>query len=331
LWLGREKHRKTNVLLQLAICAAVGRDFLTFRFAGREPLHVVYIDYESKSRSLNRRYKAISVAMGLTLEEESLLKANLQIIQVRELERAGKTFPKFPVGHPKQGTPEYVEQSQSGLEWRGLISSHPADVYIIDPMRCLHAMDENDSRIEQLLSKIRVYFRGAAVVIAHHMRKRGEKDYTLTMDMRVWSDSARGSGAIKAHADVIVCQERTQEGETEVVHLGVFMKDGPDIGPIPLEESGHESFYWVVRPDLSTHLRQSYNALEKAGGKFPDKNAMVRVLVAAGIKKSSAYRHLKELGNYALLVERDGEWSLQTAQVVDEDKAGLDEVVEVRQ
>src|SRR6516164_8257987 len=38
LWLGREKNRKTNVLLQLAICAALGRDFLTLRFAGREPL-----------------------------------------------------------------------------------------------------------------------------------------------------------------------------------------------------------------------------------------------------------------------------------------------------
>src|SRR5580700_5571229 len=30
VWLGREKHRKSSVLLQFAICAAVGRPFLHF-------------------------------------------------------------------------------------------------------------------------------------------------------------------------------------------------------------------------------------------------------------------------------------------------------------
>ena len=43
-WIGREKHRKTNLLLQLAICAAAGRAFLSFPFAPAEPLRVVFVD-----------------------------------------------------------------------------------------------------------------------------------------------------------------------------------------------------------------------------------------------------------------------------------------------
>src|ERR1700730_10318692 len=46
-WIGREKHRKTNLLLQLAICAAIGRDFLGFRFRAPEPLRVTFVDYET--------------------------------------------------------------------------------------------------------------------------------------------------------------------------------------------------------------------------------------------------------------------------------------------
>jgi len=57
VWVGREKHRKTNVVLQCAICAALGRDFLWFRFAASAPVRVVFIDYESKSFSLQKRYQ----------------------------------------------------------------------------------------------------------------------------------------------------------------------------------------------------------------------------------------------------------------------------------
>ena len=60
--------------------------------------------------------------------------------------------------------------------------------------------------------------------------------------MRFWSDDARGSGAIKAHSDVIVCQERVIEEQEERLYLGAFLKDGPDVEPIPLAETGAQSF-----------------------------------------------------------------------------------------
>src|SRR5580700_2641081 len=82
VWVGREKHRKTNLVLQCAICAALGRDFLWFRFAASGPIRVVFIDYESKSSSLSKRYKAICKAMALSETDLKLLREKLRIIEV---------------------------------------------------------------------------------------------------------------------------------------------------------------------------------------------------------------------------------------------------------
>jgi len=38
VWIGHEKHRKTTLVLDFAIAAAVGQDFLGFRFAAPAPL-----------------------------------------------------------------------------------------------------------------------------------------------------------------------------------------------------------------------------------------------------------------------------------------------------
>jgi len=38
VWIGREKHRKSNLALQAAICIALGRPFLNFAHGTGEPL-----------------------------------------------------------------------------------------------------------------------------------------------------------------------------------------------------------------------------------------------------------------------------------------------------
>lgn len=86
VWVGKEKHRKSNLLLQCAICAALGRDFLSFHFAASQPQKVVLVDYESKNTrgTFWQRHSAICQAMGLTDEDKKLLKANLKVVLVRE-------------------------------------------------------------------------------------------------------------------------------------------------------------------------------------------------------------------------------------------------------
>jgi hypothetical protein len=303
VWLGREKHRKSNLILQFTVAAAAGRDFLGFRFVASRPLTVLLIDFESKSGSLRQRYGGITKAMGLSEKERRSLDANLKIIEVRRIRKLGRQFPKF--SH---------KASQDTKFWDELVASKPADIYVVDPLRTLHTADENDSTIEQLLSEMQRVFRRAVVIAAHHMRKAGENSCTLAQDMRAWSEGARGSSAIKATSDVIVLQERSinSKGE-EVVHLGSFLKDGPDIEPFPLMESDHESFYWEVVMAVPEHLQQSYEALTTPGGPFNGKSKVASELMRqCKVSKATAYRHIDAMIRARLLIEESGCFKVQT-------------------
>ena len=316
VWIGREKHRKTNILLQLSICAAVGRNFLHFPFTAPQPQRVVMVDYESKTRRLKERYEAICRAMVLGEEEKNRLKENLLIVEVPKAYKAGKSFPRFPVSSGKTRK----DEKKAEEFWQQFAKDYPADLYIFDPMRSMHAGKENDSTIEFLLTRLRRLFPGAAVVVAHHMRKTGSGDLSLSLkeDMRAWSDGARGSGAIKAHADVVVCQERKVEGDAEVVYWGAFQRDEADIEPMALDESEVRSFYWQVSPQVPEHLRASYDALKEAQRSFSDQSALAQVIQDAAHKpRSTAYRHIIQLKHLGLLVPRDGEW------VVAEEQTGV--------
>jgi RecA-family ATPase len=309
VWIGREKHRKSNLLLLLAIAAALGRSFLTFQYIARSPLRAVYVDYESKPTRLKQRYEGICSAMKLTIDEKRLLKDNLQIHLVRERLRTGSYIPRFPADANKdQGAADW---------WKNFRQRHSADLYIFDPMRCLHAGDENDSKIEQLLASLRLVFGKATIIVAHHMRKRDKKnDASLVGDMRAWSDGARGSVAIKAHSDVVVCQERVMENQTEVVYLGAFSKDAPDIEPLPLQESDAESFYWNISPHIPGYLRDSYNALRQAGTQFTSKSeAASAIKQATKVSRATAFRHVQGLEHRGLLVPEGAAMILKDGEV----------------
>ncbi len=309
IWLGEEKHRKSNMVLQYAVCAAIGRAFLNFR-CDCKPLRIVLIDYETSSDEMNRRREAIITAIdeawNLTDEEELLLCKNLRIIEVRRIERAGRIFPKFP----------YPAQRQAGDEartafWQELVALYPADVYILDPLRKFHSGPENDSQLESLLSEIRRVFR-AAVIAPHHMRKASEdgtgtRTRSLMKDMRAWSDNCRGTTAFKAHVDRIVCQERIMaDNGDEVIHFGVFGKTGADISPFALLESDHESFYFVPDTKVPELLVKAYDALKAARGPFDTKADAANAIVAKlFVNRSTAYRKVDDLMRHYLLISKD--------------------------
>jgi hypothetical protein len=183
----------------------------------------------------------------------------------------------------------------------------------------MHAQAENDSAIEALLNRVHEFFGSAAVVISHHLRKRDRNpghQHSLKDDMRVWADDARGSGAITAHADVIVCQERLVESGMEMLHLGAYLRDGADIEPMALRESHAESFLWKVAPDLPPELTHCLDALRQAGGEFPNRTAAAAVLQhTVGTARSTAFSRITDLFNRGLLAE-DGR-TLRIKEVVD--------------
>jgi len=308
VWLGREKHRKSNVILQLAICAALGRDFLGFRFVAEKPLRVTLIDFESKSGSLKQRYDGIAAAMELDEQAQQLLRENLHILEVKRIRKAGHIFPKFPL--PGKG-----KNREADLNfWRDLVVHNPADLYIIDPLRTLHSADENDSTIEALLTEMQRIFGQAAVILCHHMRKSGENACTLSQDMRTWSDGARGSSAIKAHTDTIVLQERTENGKgEEVVYLGAFLKDGADVNPFPVIETDHQSFFWVMKREVPEKLDSACQAL--VGGKYKNKGqAAAAIQKQTGVGRATAWRHLDELIRLNIVIE-DSDGFISTGAV----------------
>lgn len=309
VWVGREKHRKSNLILQCAICAALDKNFLNFVYRLPNPARVVIFDYESKGVSLKRRYDAICNGMDLTPEDRQLLKENLRIVDVRRWLQAEGSFARFPANVKS------AENKRADTFWAKLKKENPADVYIFDPMRSMHAEDENDSQIEKLLIRLRHFFGDAVVIVAHHMTKAGTGQYDLRLktDMRAWSDGARGSGPIKAHADVIVCQERVIENECEKVYWGVFLRDGADVEPIPLIETEPESFYWEVSREVPEYLKGSFDALKKAGAKFYGKAEAVEALRQIGTSRATAYRHVIQMFSAGLLVVGEtGDWLLRT-------------------
>ena len=294
VWIGQEKHRKSNLILQFIVCAAIGKDFLGLRFVAAETVKIVLIDFETKTFSLKKRIDAIILALKLTDTEKRQLFQNLRIIEVKRVLQSGRVFPKF-------GSKDSTQDTEF---WHQLVASYPGEIYVIDPLRPLHSGDENDSRIEALLSEMRRVFRGATVICAHHMRKADDKSgrADLEKDMRQWSDGARGSSAIKAHADVIVLQERTYSPSgDEVVKIGAFLKDGADIEPFSTIESDHNSFCFERVAIVPERLQPSFDALRKTGGKFSQSDAVQCVMRATRTSRATAYRHVEALVQIGVL------------------------------
>ena len=307
VWIGEEKSRKTTLLLQLSVCAALGRPFLTFPCARPEGLSVFYVDYESKESSIQKRYSAVRDVLNLTPEEFLKLQANLTILEIRKAQRDGKRLlSPFPyTGNKKELEP-----------WKVLFGETHADLYIFDPMRSFHSGDENDSgKIEKLFSGLREVSGGANITIAHHMRKSNQRtqEVLLRENMRAWSDGARGSSAIKAHADVIVCQEWFKIDGEEWLDWGVFLKDAADVSPRKLVESGPETFFWITTKDVPDFLKESYKIL--SGHQYHSEIAVKQALQDGGVKRSTAYNHFRDLKSFGLLgKDGEGRWEVLTGQ-----------------
>lgn len=293
VWIAHEKHRKTTLVLDLAICAALGLDFLGFQFAAPAPLRVVMFDFESKDDSIDRRSSAICTSLGLSDADRARLWSHLHIIKLRDMIYDGRVVPKIDVNK---------------AWWEQAVAEHPADLYVVDPFRCLHGAAENDSKIEETLRLIRGVFKQTTIIPHHTVKspRKSNENVRLVDDMRLWSEQCRGSGAIKGHADVIICQEREIDADdTEVVWIGGFMKDAGDIDPVPLVESAADSFWWIPQTKLPKPLCGSLDVLRQTGTtSWVNRAAVAATLILAGIKRPTAFRHIKQLIQRGVL--RDG-------------------------
>ena len=293
VWLGREKSRKSSVLLQFAFSAALGRPFFDIPFRHSRPLKVTVFDYESKESSMKERWERLAAAMDLNAEERQLVRKNVNVVLFREVIARGGIVPRFSE-KPDQRADQY---------WQDAVRVNPADVFIIDPFRNFHCENENDSTIEALLAKIRKTFGKSAIIIAHHMVKRSmnaKENVKVMDDMRLFSDGGRGSGAIKGYCDIIVAQEWFKEGDDEIIHWGAFGKNIPDLGPRTFVPTSENSGLWVPAElnGLSQTVRASLRVLKEHNAELvfdSQAEAADRISGARGLGRSTANEHIKLL------------------------------------
>jgi hypothetical protein len=305
VWLAREKSGKSTLLLQLCMCAAAGRAFLNFPLVASHPLKVVIIDYESDDGVVKKRYESILKDLAFSATERDLVQHNLTILLVRKIRAAGEQFPPLPVPNATKTT----EQSKSVKFWNHLPTDYPADMYCIDPLRLAHIGDENDSKISGLMESLQTIFRGKTVVIPHHLKKHETgtaKDVkALTKDMRDWSERGRGSTAIKAHADVIICMAREVDSNEDAVYWGAFGRDMEDIAPMKLEAVTAESFALKVAGGfLPGEMQEHWDLIRehfKAKQTFTQAE-LVQALHGAGVSRATAYRRFNAFQNRGLIV-----------------------------
>jgi len=296
VWLGKEKCRKSNFIVQFAICAALGRDFLGLKFKARRPLDVVILDFESPTDDLLFRTSAIESDLDLSDEDSEDLWENLRIVELRRMQESGEWVPKFSA------------RGEANERWCEIVSSYKPDIWIVDPLRSFHGYDENKSSVmENLLTEMRNLFKPAALVTPHHLRKVDRKSaVSLKEDMRSWSDGARGSGAIKAHADVIVGQERRFDTVgNEIVDFAAYMKGGGDIQPFSLMESGPMSFWWnPLKSEISAPLKKALQALGSA--LWTRTQAIQQIQTISGASQATAYRQFNEMVRLDLVMNEKG-------------------------
>ncbi len=88
------------------------------------------------------------------------------------------------------------------------------------------------------------------------------------------------------------------ESDVEVLYLGGYMKDSPDVEPLALVESDHESFFWITSKKMPEHLRGSFEMLRRAGRTFQNRSDAAQELQKdQQMARSSAYAHVKQLSD----------------------------------
>jgi len=184
------------------------------------------------------------------------------------------------------------------------VKEHLPDLVSVDSLGSAHSGDENSTRdmnrVLGLLAQI-ARDQNVAVLVVHHLRKRGMND-TEEIDL----DRIRGSGVIASFARSVLALEKINGGLRLSVAksnlaktpdaLGVTLTDtGPTFGPAPIVEHKPTKQNIVdqfLRAELSAGPK-SFSQLEKAGAQV-------------GISKRQLYGGYDRLG--LVIVQR--KWSL---------------------
>lgn len=251
VWLSDKGTGSSTLMLQMAICAAAGKPFLGFPFTNPNPCKVHYLDYASTSKSLDDR--ATGIAIGLGLPPSKMRQLRDSYLEINELHRFIQIHGELPriitEGAVARNRSLKDKAEEADDFWRKYVSRlDGVEMVFIDPFKSIHAMNENESFSEELMTKIRVLFRGKTVVLSHALRKSNSA--IKLSDFRKWIGEARGSTALLKSASLVIGQDvEKDKNKIDRTYFAALPKTHPIIEPIEIDTVGEDAFFYapVVR------------------------------------------------------------------------------------
>lgn len=221
---GEPKIGKSQLALQMAVAAAMGKSFLNWdNSAGRR--RVVYVNFEIDEHPfMNRLADHVLAEVGLMREQPAEISSAetrviLQNKHINLVNQEIKNWLHFSNGIRSMGITREVlgvnsrnndelsaEEHVVFKAWKETIKKLSPDFIIFDTLSKIHNVDESENiaiqQVMMLLRKLAVRMRGdgkeesIAHVIVHHTRKRSRHE------TRQSPDSIRGGSSIRAEVDV---------------------------------------------------------------------------------------------------------------------------------
>lgn len=191
---GDPKASKTWTLLELAFALASGEKvFGEFDVAEPAGESVILFLNEDTRRSVRNRFRALAAARDVSLERLSKI-----AVRAREALDLGSRI----------SVAKFIVDVLAAPVRPALIG--------LDPLRNLHAMEENSStemrQVLRALGAIREHC-GCALAVVHHSAKRGRDG----VDNRTGGQLMRGSSAIDGYRDGLISLEKTRKPSAEEI------------------------------------------------------------------------------------------------------------------
>jgi hypothetical protein len=279
---GEPKTFKSFLSAHLAVCIASGKKAFD-RFEVDQG-RVLMFNAEDRPSMTRRRVERMCNAMDLNLGD-----LDLQLINV----------PALRLDDPRQMAKlrKTVERSRPKL-------------LVLDPLRNLHGLDENDAMIvSELLAPLRLLQReyGCAVMLVHHMAKKTETERRPGQRLRGssafhgWLDSALYLS--RASNSITITPEHRDAPETEPLAFKVREATDKDMVDklwlelvgTPAEASGQDDAARMLEILKAADRPLTMEELRKAFGKHDRADAAIKLL--ASLKKAAFIPGVKEDAN----------------------------------
>lgn len=206
VFFGRAKHKKTLVVLDMALHIASGLEWMTSRLNAGDGIKVIaawvlWIDLENGKLLMKRRMKAFAHALNVNIPRGQFLAYSMPTPWL-DLSKDENIF-------------AMIERINALSGIGVLVIDHLAQVF--------GAIDENSPLASQVMGAIRQISEACnvGIVLIHHAKKGQGKEGGLI------EDSLRGSGAILAGVDAAFLVEKDQSDGNQVTIKPVAVR-GPD-------------------------------------------------------------------------------------------------------